>query len=252
MKVLPSIFGVIAGTMALQVQADPTPNLYLGAGQWQVNFEGAIGERGFNTTFDKLGFQDEQTNLLWLNFEHSLPALPNLRLMHSRIDTSSRSTSHQGFRFAGITIDAQVGVLTDIEFSHTDATLYYKLVDSWMVLDVGVTARLFDGLFSVQSQLTPPTRAQLKGGLPMAYVNAHFEHPYSNMFVGFNGNVMSFEGDSVIDYSATIGYLFDIAPRLKVGFNLGYRSLTINAEDFQQLYADATIAGGFAELLIRF
>lgn len=232
--------------------ADTLLGLYAGAGQWYINLEGDVGQNGSTTTLDDLGFENETSNVFWIMLEHPVPILPNLRVMHSSISATEASTTSQRFTIGGIIIDAQVNVLTDMDLSHTDATFYYELLDNWVTFDLGVTARQMEGFVNVQSEVTSTARAELEGVLPMAYLNLQLDFPYSGWSIGATGNGVSYRGDNVTDFAARLGYSFEVTPLMDIGINIGYRVLTLQAEEFDDLYADATLSGAFAELQIHF
>lgn len=226
--------------------------LQAGAGLWYINLEGDVGQNGSTTTLDDLGFDNETSNVFWAMLEHPIPILPNLRVMHSSISATENSTTSQQFIIGGIVIDAEVRVVTDMDLSHTDATLYYELLDNWVTFDLGVTARQMSGYVEVQSEVTQTARAELEGVVPMAYVNLQLDFPGSGWSMGGTANAISYRGDNVTDLSARLGYAFEVTPAMEIGVNFGYRTLTLQAEEFDDLYADATISGSFAELVIHF
>lgn len=223
-----------------------------GAGQWYINLEGDVGQNGSSTTLNDLGFEDETSNVFWAMLEHPIPIIPNLRVMHSSISAIETSRTSQRFTIGGIVIDAEVRVITDMDLSHTDATLYYELLDNWVTFDVGITARQMEGYVDVQSEVSQSARAELEGVLPMAYVNLQLDFPGSGWRIGGTANAISYRGDKVADMSARIGYSFELTPMMDIGINIGYRSLDLKAEEFDDLYADASISGSFAELVVHF
>lgn len=245
MLLLPLLFAPVSGwSDALGFQA--------GAGQWYINLDGDVGQNGSTTTLNDLGFEDETSNVFWAMLEHPIPIIPNLRVMHSTISATENSTTSQRFTVGGIVIDAEVRVLTDMDLSHTDATFYYELLDNWVTFDLGVTARQMEGFVEVQSEVSQTARAELEGVLPMAYLNLQLDFPGSGWSIGGTANAISYRGDKVADMSARIGYSFELAPMVELGVNIGYRTLTLQAEEFDDLYADATISGSFAELVVHF
>src|SRR5690606_19424793 len=109
--------------------------LHAGVGQWYLDLQGDVGQYGATTTLNDLGFKDETSNVFWAALEHPVPILPNLKLMHSSISATEPSITSQSFIIGGVQIDARVQVVTDIDLSHTDATLYYELLDNWVTFD---------------------------------------------------------------------------------------------------------------------
>jgi outer membrane protein len=227
--------------------------LQAGVGQWYINLEGDVGQSGSTTTLDDLGFQDQTSNVVWAMIEHPIPVLPNIRLMHSSITAIENSITSQRFTIGGLMIDAQVRVLTDMDLSHTDATFYYELLDNWVTLDLGITARYMAGYVDVLTEVaTVSARADLEGILPMGYINFQLDLPASGWHFGFTGHGAAYRGDKFTDTSGRIGYLFELTPLMEVGINVGHRVLAIRAEEFGDLYADAKLSGSYVELVVNF
>lgn len=245
------IFALLCSSVATPVWCDAL-GFQAGAGQWYINLEGDVGQNGANTTLDNLGFDDETSNVFWAQFEHPIPFIPNLRVMHSTISATELSTAFQRFIFGGIQFDAEIRVLTDMDLSHTDATLYYELLDNWVTFDLGITARHMEGFVEVQNELPVIARAELEGVLPMGYMNLQLDFPRSGWSIGGTVNAISYRGDKVTDLSGRIGYAFEVTSLMDIGVNVGYRTMSILAKEFDDLYADATISGSYAELIIRF
>lgn len=242
----------LAAALAPAASADTLYGIYVGGGNWKSSFSGDVADAGASISVSELNLDELSSPMFWVHLEHPIPLLPNLRLMRTDSATSAMSTTTRQIQFGGVSIAAEVDVLTEMDVSHTDATLYYELLDNWVSLDLGLTARYFDGYVDVQSELTEPARSELKGVLPMAYVNAQVELPFSNVQLGAYANGVKYDGDGIVDIAAYAGYYFDVTPLLDIGFNLGYRRMDIDAKNFDELYADITADGAYAELFIHF
>lgn len=231
--------------------ADTILGLYAGVNQWYLTLDGEVSDGGSSINLSELGIKDETSTALWLNFEHPIPLIPNLRLMHSAIQTQERTTVNRDIRFGNAQFSADVEVHTDMDLSHTDATLYYEILDNWLSLDVGVTARLFDGYMEVKSEFEKG-RAQLSGVVPMLYLNGQIDLPFSGWSIGAYGNTISYRGDHITDLAAKVGYDFELVPLLDIGVNVGYRVMSLKTEEIDDLFADAKLSGLYAELQIHF
>lgn len=229
-----------------------TVGFHAGAGRWYINLKGDVGQNGSTTTLDNLGFMNEISNVYWAALEHPIPIIPNIKIMHSSISAMEPSTTTQRFTIGGIQFDAEIKVRTELDLSHTDATFYYEALDNWVTFDIGVTARQMKGFVEIESEVTEKARAGLHGVLPMGYVNLQLDFPGSGLSVGATVNAISYRGDKVADVSTRISYLFEVAPLMDIGVSIGHRNLRLLAEEFDDLYADATISGSFAELVVRF
>jgi outer membrane protein len=233
--------------------ADTILGLYGGIGQWSLSMDGDVTYLGGPINLRELGIKDKVSTELWLNFEHPLPIVPNLRLMHSMIQVQETTAITRDFFFGTAHLTATSNVTTDLDFSHTDATLYYELLDNWLSLDLGVTARIIDGFMDVSSELDGQEgSAALKGVIPMLYLSAEIDLPFTGWNIGAFGNAASYQEDRFTDYAVKLGYQFELVPLVDIGANLGYRHLVLKTESLDDLAADATLSGVYAELQVHF
>lgn len=231
--------------------ADTILGLYAGVGQWQAAFRGDVGENQNTESLEALGHDKEPSMVFWANFEHPIPILPNVRFMSSKISSDATSTRALSFRLGGINVEVSDEVATSIDLTHVDGTLYYEVLDNWLTLDLGITARHYSGYVQVSSDLIGNPIGELEGVLPMFYMNARVDLPFTGWHLGAQGNVVRADGDGVQDFLGLIGYEMDFVA-VDVGVNLGYRIMSLQVADFDDLYADADVHGVFAELQLHF
>lgn len=241
----------ILSMAAASAHAAPLVDLFIGAGLWQGEVSGETGEKDNATTLDDLGFDKNKNNMFWLNFEHAVPVIPNIRIMHTDIDTMADAVVTQPFALGTIQFEADVRTISTLVLSHTDATFYYEILDNWVEVDLGVSARLFDGFVEAESEVTPPTKSTLAGSLPMLYFNTQLNLPGTGWYIGAMGNVIRYRGDGFHDYSARLGYLQN-SMGVDFGINLGYRDLSLDVAEFDNLYVDASVSGVYLEVLLHF
>jgi outer membrane protein len=168
---------------------------------------------------------DSDTNAnLTAYFEHPVPLLPNVRLNYTRIEQSGRGELSASFGnvAGGLEVDS------DLDLTQFDVTLYYELLDNWVNLDLGLTARNLEGELTIQE--TAPggdfTRTEVDGVVPMGYLAARFDLPLTGVSVGGEVNLISFDGDSVYDYNAYGQYQLSL-----LQLRAGYRQISIDYED---------------------
>ncbi len=225
--------------------------LDLGAGLWRGEVKGETGEPHSAITLDDLGFDKNGYNLFWAVVEHPVPVLPNFKILHTDISTAADAVISQSFALGDTVFNADVRTLSELVLSHTDATFYYEILDNWLEADLGVTARLFGGYVEAQSEVTPVTTSPLKGSLPMLYASAQFNLPETGFYVAGTANVIRYRGDGFHDYEAKMGYLFE-TPGLAFGLNLGYREMSLDVAEFDDLYVDASVSGLYLAVFVRF
>ena len=74
-----------------------------------------------------------------------MPLLPNIRLQHSDLNWSGNGWINAGTDLNGTPFVVAEQADISLDLSHTDATFYYEVLDNVVDLDLGITARLFDG-----------------------------------------------------------------------------------------------------------
>jgi outer membrane protein len=227
-------------------------SLYGGVGQWEIKMEGDVGQGGINTSLDSLGIDNETGNVFWLMFEHPVPFIPNLRLMHSEIAAVANSVASQVISIGNIEIEVEAKIQTTMDLAHTDVTLYYELLDNWFSFDLGITARQMKGYVEVLPEIGGRFRAEMDGVVPTAYLNLQLDFPYSGWHIGAMANAAAYDGDKITDVIGKIGYEFEITSAMAIGMNIGYRQMDLLLEEFYALNADASLSGAFVELLIHF
>ncbi len=232
--------------LASLAQADTILGIYAGAGTWNGGYGGNAGEP--NITLKELGLKDQSNTFYYVALEHPVPVLPNIRLQQTNISSKQTATITKNFTIDGTNFNGSDKVTSDFDLSHTDATLYYELLDNWINLDFGLTARKFSGYVRA-STTTKSEEVKVDETLPMLYLKAQFDLPFSGLSVGVEGNFISYQDSELIDYTAKISYLFDSA--LDIGLEAGYRSMNLAIDD-NDLTADIDLTGPYAALIMHF
>lgn len=205
--------------------------------------------------FDEWQFYGETYNSIWINFEHPVPFVPNIRLNYTNIENYKARTRKITAGPTNYFVQESVA----LTFDSIDATLYYEVLDNWINLDVGLTARGLNGAFeSVQTigagNLTAPnvSKTNLNEVVPMVYLNGRVDIPFLNgLYVQSIINFASLDGNTLYDANASIGYDFDLTA-LDIGVYAGYRHLVLDSKNMGNLYADATMDGLMTGLEIHF
>lgn len=234
--------------------ADTILGFYAGANQWQASFSGDIGSALEPTSIDEMNFEDETNTVLWAKLEHPVPIIPNIMLVNTAIKTQSSALFEEPIDIGGLP-ELSGLVTTDLDLTHTDATLYYEILDNWISLDLGLTARMFSGHFNVVGEVEDVTTSKdnaISATIPLLYASIQFDLPLTGFQAGANGNIISYQGDKILDASLWIGYTTGVIPLFDVGFNAGYRSLSLTIEEVEDVYIDAKMDGAFFEISAHF
>lgn len=221
----------------------------VGAYAWQQNISGSVRSGGDNVDLhNDLGFSDDHNNVYFAEFDHPVPVLPNIRIQHTRLSTSATSTLGRTISVDGVTYSASTRVQSDLDLSHTDATLYYRPLDNWVKLRIGLTLRNFDKGVKIRSTSTGDTaKVDINAVLPMLYLAARFELPLTGLYIGADANGIAYSGSHLYDTRISAGY----ETPLGLGIEGGYRRFQLQY-DRNGDHADLTIDGAYAEVFYHF
>ncbi len=220
--------------------------LYVGAGVWQSSPAGTLGNTSISLD-NTLNFEEENSNYLFIALEHPIPLLPNLRLSRTDLEWAGQGTVSAGTSLDEVVFPIDQAVAADLDLSHTEITFYYEVLDNVIDLDVGLTARMFDGEASLVGAVQEE-RVELDAVIPMLYGKAGIDLPFSGLSAAVSGNWINVNEFHLIDWSAELNYDFSIAPTLEAGLSIGYRSMLIEIDDQDELQSDAEFDGLFIGL----
>lgn len=240
-------------TLCLPATADTILGIYAGAGVWNASFDGEInGEYNGDTTIttDQLGVDSSNNTFMYVALEHPIPVIPNIRLSVTDLTTDGSGSVDEAFTFQGITYTTNTPTNTEIDLSHTDVTFYYEILDNWVSMDFGLTARKFDGLATITSD-TDEGSVTLDTTIPMLYGKARFDLPFSGWYVAGTLNYIGYSDAKISDFDGKIGYQSD-GLALDFGVDLGYRTLSIDLEDSDDLNANISVDGPYASVTVHF
>jgi outer membrane protein len=231
--------------LPVAAQADAL-GVRFGANAWQQNFSGHAqsGDSGDKIDIeDDMGFDDDDGFQGYISFEHSVPMVPNILVQRTVIDADANGDLN-GKTFDDVTFPG--AVKSTIDLTHTDATLYYQILDNWASLDIGLTARYFEQGIKVKDQ-TQNADLDIDLVIPMAYAAVKFDLPLTGLYVGADGNGIKYDDHHFFDAKAMIGWESSIG----LGIEAGYRYFDVQYEDNDE-EADLTIEGPFAGLFFHF
>ena len=216
--------------------ADTILGAKVGVDAWRLDTEGSATANRANSTAGD--FDSKTQGRIWVAVEHPLPLIPNVMLRASQIDTQGDY--------------AQAGQSGRPEFnlSHTDLVLYYELLDNDIVsLDAGAAYRLMSGELDYQSgSLT--SKKDIDSGIFMGYANAEVSLPGIDVY-GFLDVVAGINETNVYDYSAGLGYKFELVA-FDVNLRAGYRDFTFDVSKFSGVSADTKTDGYFVGVELDF
>lgn len=227
-------------------------------GAWKPAYSGTIGVDNFNV--DEFALAEDNVTFIQAALEHPIPLIPNILLAHSKIETNGATELSENVTFDDETFLAHSNVSASMSLTHTDATLYYEILDNWVNLDLGITARQYDGEFSAVGQggiacipeapeaclAERSENIELSGVLPMVYGVARFDLPFTGWSIIAQGNGTSYNGDRHTDLTAKIRW--DFVPALDFAIEAGYRAMTLDVKELDALQSDLEIKGPYLGL----
>jgi len=218
---------VAGGTLLMTSSAAMADVLGVGASvsYWDADLSGQAGKNSDAVDIENdLNLSSDTNANLEAYFEHPIPILPNLRLNYTRIEQSGDGELSTQYDV----LPGGVDVRSDLELTQFDATLYYELLDNWVNLDAGLTLRSLDGELTVRDKAAggEVSRTEISGAIPMAYAAARFDLPFTGVSVGAQGNLISYDGDSISDFNAYGQYELSL-----LQLRAGYRQMSIDFED---------------------
>ena len=216
------------------------------AGVWMPSYSGGVGVDNFDV--EEFGLAEDNVTFLQAALEHPIPLVPNILVAHSKIETSGSTTLNEFVTFNDETFFIGTEVAADINLSHTDATLYYEILDNWVNLDLGLTARQFSGDMNVVSEFQSE-EIEFSGVVPMVYGVARFDLPFTGWSIVAQGNGTGYKGDTLTDLTAKIRW--DFVPALDFAVEAGYRAMTLDIQELDALQSDLEIKGPYLGLSLH-
>lgn len=241
-----SVFGtlLLTGLLSAHSQAATVLGIQAGYTNWNPDFSGDFQSEAASSTNidleDDLGLDSDSNNIFYFALEHPIPVLPNIKIVNTELKTSASAKLGTTVIFDGQTFNTGVDVKSDIDLSHNDVTLYYEILDNWVSLDVGVTARVFDGEIKIASD-TLSAKQSLNVTIPLLYGKAQFDLPLTGLSVGANMNYLSVSGNTLSDLDLFLNYKFVFG----LGLTAGVRSFNIELDNESDLSSDIEMRGAY-------
>lgn len=232
--------------------ADTIFGLHGSMHMWKPELGGTIGQS--NDAFDFTSeFSDNKGDSLsvMVAVEHPIPLVPNFQARITPLEWTGASESASGSLGGVIDFTGEVEAKLDMEF--IDGTLYYEILDNWVTLDLGLTARQFEGFIEAkQSNGGLSDRVDIDQILPMLYGHARFDLPFSGLAAGVRANAIAYKEHNLIDAEAYIHLEVDLIPMFDVGIQGGLRRLSLDVDDVGDWNSDASLEGAYIALTGHF
>ncbi len=223
-------------TSSFNANADAL-GLFVGGGGWDHDASGTFGTTG-DPDIDvetNLNYGSKQDTYVWAAFEHFVPLIPNIRIEAATLGHSGNTS---GVVFNGTPVSGD----SSISLDNTDAILYYRLLDNWVNFDFGLNIRTLDGKFNIDSE-----SITISETVPMLYLSAQFDLPFSGFSVGGDINIVDYNGSKLQDVRLRGIYEFGV-----IGIEAGLKSTTIELDDVDNVTANLEFEGLFFGAFLHF
>lgn len=237
---------MLALGLSCAAQADTVFGIYAGAGSWNAELEGNVGDPAISMS--ELGASDERNHYYYIAIEHPLPLIPNVKLQYNDISSQQTATIDKTFELDGTEFTAGSRIHSDFDLSYTDATLYYEILDNWFNLDLGLTLRKYSGHLTAEAE-TVNQKIDVDLPLPLVYGRFQFDLPFTGLSAGFEGNYISYKDSTVSDYAAKISYVFDSV--MDFGIEAGYRAINLEVYE-DDVEANLELKGPYIAAIFHF
>lgn len=235
----------LCATFALSANAD-TLGFEVGAAYWGAKASGDFSYKGDSIDLEKdLGYGDKKsTNFVWATFEHPVPIIPNIKIQHTTLDESQSKT-------ASVVFDEKTytgNVSTSVKLNQTDFIMYYRLLDNWVNLDLGLNAKYLDASVSMNAIGQTPSSKDLSYVIPMVYAKAKFDLPLTGLSVESDLSYITYDSSEFYDFKGGLVYETSIG----LGAVAGYRAQKIKLDDISDANSDVNVKGFYAGLFYHF
>lgn len=225
-----------------------TLGLHAGIGNWFQNYSGTAQYDGDELSIeDTFGLDNDNGLTFYVALEHFVPLVPNIKIAHSKIESSGDNTLSENTEFAGITFPAGTQVSSSVKLDHTDLVLYYEILDNVVSADIGLNIRVIQGEFSLGSTTNTASTPSFTAPLPMLYGALKFDLPFTGFYARGEGNIIAYSGNKILDLKVAAGYESSVG----LGCEIGWRNLALEIKDVDDVDADVKFNGAYAMLTIH-
>lgn len=227
-----------------------TLSVSVGGGTWNESPSGYFQKTSDAINVDvndSFFWEKESQGYFFATVEHFVPLLPNVRLMHTKIDHSGSGAT--SFTFDKIEYGDNVSnVSNEVSIETTDIIAYYEVLDNVVSLDLGLNIRNLNVDYNfVSPNPTASAADSFSATFPMLYALVGIS-PWPDLIISGEMSYIAYSGSSMSDITAKIAYTTSFL----VGVEAGYRKQNITLDDTSGNNAKLTFDGFFAGAYLKF
>ncbi|NMM41574.1 TIGR04219 family outer membrane beta-barrel protein [Pseudoalteromonas arctica] len=241
--------------LAPVAQADTLLGLYVGVDGWQSDNSGSFSDSS-KMQMQDFNFEDETFISYYAALEHPIPLVPNIKLKYTELELNGYAKlDDEAFEFGdrNFAIGTEINTVSDL--SHIDYILYYEIFDNDLVsIDLGINAKQFDGEIIVtdKKDASSTETVDFSGFVPLVYGRAEVGLPLTGLSVFFEGSLLAIDDSKVQDYQTGIAWALLDNLAVDLDIKAGYRKMTLELDDIDNLYTNIDASGPFAGIQIHF
>lgn len=216
---------------------------------WQAQPSGTFATTLGNDTSvdveDDLDFESNRNNVFSVAVEHPVPLLPNVRLAGAGISDEQDATLTRQITYNNQSFSASTDVTSEYQMDYTEATLYYAPWEIVAKPKFGITARRLDVKFAIQNGNNSES-VEAEATLPMVHAGVKADLPLTGFYAQGEVDAVSFDGNSLTDARAALGWRSDF----NLGLELGYRQQALTLDDVDDIDAEFDLGGPYLALTL--
>ncbi len=241
---------MVAISLASSVHADFL-GVEAGVATWSTSLSGTIqgtnsGDTSINLE-DNLGYGDNSinNNYYWVYFDHPVPMLPNIKIQQTNYTTGTTKSTNITYGSKNYTGP----VASSLTLDQTDFIGYYRILDNWVNLDLGINIKYISGEIKFSdSTATIDTNQAISLYIPMLYAKAKFDLPFTGLSTEIDASYIGYDGSSLTDYKA--GIVYETSSGL--GVTAGYRAENLTLDDIDNTNTNIDIDGMYLGVFYHF
>lgn len=214
-------------------------DISVGTQYWDYDLKGNVRTDIAAEGSVNINFKDNSNVDYFIIFEHAVPYWPNLKIKRNNI----QSDGLMSVRLPDVLSGNIARVNADINLSHTDVVLYYELMDSWVNLDLGLSAKYFNGHNRFKYVLLDYTLyrddTKFSDWLPMLYLQTQFELPLTGLSAKAAVESITFDRNRATNFELSLQYQNSFG----LAADIGYRKLDVNLKNYKNFKSDLKANG---------
>ena len=228
-------FILCVGLLLQNVAFSDVAGFTAGVQYWGYDVKGDVRSPVVDNNTVDIDFDNNSDVNIFIALEHPVPFLPNIKLQHNNIQSNGLIPVQDAAFLNG----EAVLVNGLINLSHTDLTLYYELLDNWVNLDLGLSAKYYDGYMRFKYETAINDELDFDHLIPMVYAKAQFDLPLTGFSTAVTVQALSFDSNKVTDIDLALKY----QSKLGLGIDLGYRIMDVDLKNINSFKSDLQVDG---------